>query len=167
MERTKIRPLVTVLFSSFEAIAIFVILSLIALCLVVLFLNKLTLMFSLVAIALAASYPFTKRLHYLPQVHLGLAFAWAVPMAFVAITDTYTPKWGWLLFIATISWTTAYDTMYSMVARNDDINIDVKSTEILSGSSDRIIIGVLQSSVLFALMSVGSLGDLRYGFLCS
>jgi len=167
VERTKNRPLVTGLVSSFEAIAIFVILSLIALCLVVLFLNKLTLMFSLVAIALAASYPFTKRLHYLPQVHLGLAFAWAVPMAFVAITDTYPPKWGWLLFIATIIWTTAYDTMYSMVDRKDDINIGVKSTAILFGSSDRIIIGVLQIFVLFALISVGTQADLRYWYFCS
>ena len=167
VERTKNRPLVTGLVSSFEAIAIFVILSLIALCLVVFFLNKLTLMFSLVAIALAASYPFTKRLHYLPQVHLGLAFAWAVPMAFVAITDTYPPKWGWLLFIATIIWTTAYDTMYSMVDRKDDINIGVKSTAILFGSSDRIIIGVLQIFVLFALISVGTQADLRYWYFCS
>jgi 4-hydroxybenzoate polyprenyltransferase len=88
-------------------------------------------------------------------------------MAFVAITDTYPPKWGWLLFIATIIWTTAYDTMYSMVDRKDDINIGVKSTAILFGSSDRIIIGVLQIFVLFALISVGTQADLRYWYFCS
>jgi 4-hydroxybenzoate polyprenyltransferase len=167
VERTKNRPLVTGNVSSLEAISIFVILSLIAFSLVVFFLNKLTLIFSLIAVALAASYPFTKRLHYLPQVHLGLAFAWAVPMAFVAITDTYPPKWGWLLFIATIIWTTAYDTMYGMVDRRDDIKIGVKSTAILFGSSDRVIIGILQIFVLLALISVGTQVDLRYWYFCS
>lgn len=167
VERTKNRPLVTGDVSSLEAIFIFVILSLIAFSLVALFLNKLTLMFSLVAIALAASYPFTKRIHYLPQVHLGLAFAWAVPMAFVAITDAYPPKWAWLLFIATIIWTTAYDTMYGMVDRKDDIKIGVKSTAILFGSSDRTIIGILQIFVLLALISVGIQVELRYWYFCS
>jgi 4-hydroxybenzoate polyprenyltransferase len=167
VERTKNRPLVTGNVSSLEAICIFVLLSLIAFCLVALFLNKLTLMFSVVAIALAASYPFTKRLHYLPQVHLGLAFAWAVPMAFVAITDTYPPKWGWLLFIATSIWTTAYDTMYGMVDRKDDIKIGVKSTAILFGTSDRTIIGILQIFVLLALISVGTQVELRYWYFCS
>lgn len=167
VERTINRPLVTGKVSSLEAISIFVVLALIAFCLVVLFLNKLTLWFSLVAVALAASYPFTKRLHYLPQVHLGLAFAWAVPMAFVAITDTYPPKWGWLLFIATIIWTTAYDTMYGMVDRKDDLRIGVKSTAILFGSADRIIIGLLQIFVVLALISVGTQVDLRYWYFCS
>ena len=167
VERTKHRPLVTGNVSSLEAIAIFVILSLIAFSLVVVFLNTLTLQFSLVAIVLAASYPFTKRLHYLPQVHLGLAFAWAVPMAFVALTDTYPPKWGWLLFIATIIWTTAYDTIYGMVDRKDDIRIGVKSTAILFGSSDRTIIGILQIFVLLALISVGTQVELRYWYFCS
>jgi|TARA_B110000238_G_scaffold149203_1_gene160900 4-hydroxybenzoate polyprenyltransferase len=167
VERTNNRPLVTGKVSSLEAVSIFVILALIAFCLVVLFLNKLTLWFSLVAITLAASYPFTKCLHYLPQVHLGLAFAWAVPMAFVAITDTYPPKWGWLLFIATIIWTTAYDTMYGMVDRKDDLRIGVKSTAILFGSADRTIIGLLQIFVVFALIAVGTQADLRYWYFCS
>ncbi|MFK7795225.1 MAG: 4-hydroxybenzoate octaprenyltransferase [Gammaproteobacteria bacterium] len=167
VERTKNRPLVTRNVSSLEAISIFVVLSLIAFCLVVFFLNKLTLMFSLLAVALAASYPFTKRLHYLPQVHLGLAFAWAVPMAFVALTDSYPPKWAWLLFIATILWTTAYDTMYGMVDRKDDMRIGVKSTAILFGSSDRTIIGILQVFVLLALISVGTQVELRYWYFCS
>ncbi len=167
VERTKNRPIVSGHVSSLEAVSIFAILSLIAFCLVVFFLNKLTLMFSLAAVALAVSYPFTKRLHYLPQVHLGLAFAWAVPMAFAALTDTYPPKWGWLLFIATIIWTTAYDTIYGMVDRKDDIRIGVKSTAILFGSSDRTIIGILQIFVLLALISVGTQVELRYWYFCS
>ncbi|MFK8027268.1 MAG: 4-hydroxybenzoate octaprenyltransferase [Gammaproteobacteria bacterium] len=167
VERTKNRPLVSGKVSSLEAISIFIILSVFAFCLVTIFLNKLTLLFSLVAVTLAATYPFTKRLHYLPQVHLGLAFAWAVPMAFVALTDTYPPQWGWLLFIATIIWTTAYDTMYGMIDRKDDIRIGVKSTAILFGSSDRTIIGVLQIFVLLALISVGTQVDLRYWYFCS
>tara|TARA_R110002096_G_scaffold350012_4_gene543063 strand:+ start:331 stop:1203 length:873 start_codon:yes stop_codon:yes gene_type:complete len=167
VERTKNRPLVTGTVSSAEALSVFITLSLLAFSLVAFFLNKLTLHFSLVAVALAASYPFTKRLHYLPQVHLGLAFAWAVPMAFVALTNTYPPTWGWLLFVATIIWTTAYDTMYGMVDRKDDIKIGVKSTAILFGSSDRTIIGILQIFVLLALISVGIQAELRYWYFCS
>ena len=167
VERTKNRPLVIGSVSSLEAIFIFAMLSLVAFLLVVFFLNKLTLAFSLVAVALAASYPFTKRLHYLPQVHLGLAFAWAVPMAFVAINDAYPPKWGWLLFVATIIWTTAYDTMYGMVDRKDDIKIGIKSTAILFGTSDRIIIGMLQIFVILALISVGTQAELRYWYFSS
>jgi len=165
--RTKNRPIVTGKVSSVEAILIFTLLCIIAFCLVVFFLNQLTLFFSLVAVLLAASYPFTKRYHYLPQVHLGLAFAWAVPMAFVAINNDYPPTWGWLLFIATIIWTTAYDTMYGMVDRNEDVKIGVKSTAILFGSSDRLIIGIMQIFVVLALLAVGNQTDLRYWYFVS
>jgi len=167
VERTKQRPIITGKVTPFEAILVFVALSVIAFCLVVFFLNHLTLLFSLVAVALAVSYPFTKRYHYLPQVHLGLAFAWAVPMAFVAITNNYPPTWGWLLFTATIIWTTAYDTMYGMVDRKDDIRIGVKSTAILFGSADRLIIGILQLFVLLALLAVGVQTELRYWYFAS
>lgn len=167
VERTKQRPIITGKVTPFEAILVFVLLSVIAFCLVVFFLNQLTLLFSLVAVVLAASYPFTKRYHYLPQVHLGLAFAWAVPMAFVAITNNYPPTWGWLLFTATIIWTTAYDTMYGMVDRKDDIKIGVKSTAILFGSADRLIIGILQLFVLLALLAVGLQTELRYWYFAS
>ena len=167
VERTNNRPLITGTVVPLEAILIFIVLSIIAFCLVFFLLNKLTLYFSLVAAALAASYPFTKRYHYLPQVHLGLAFAWAVPMVFVAHTNEYPPVWGWLLFVATIIWTTAYDTMYGMVDRKDDIRIGIKSTAILFGSADRIIIGILQVFVLLALISVGTQTELRYWYFCS
>lgn len=167
VERTRNRPMVTGNVSSLEALSIFVIFSLLAFCLVLFFLNRLTLMFSFVAVVLAASYPFTKRYHYLPQVHLGLAFAWAVPMVFVSHTNAFPPQWGWLLFIATIIWTTAYDTIYGMVDRKDDIKIGVKSTAILFGSADRTIIAILQVFVILALISVGTQTDLRYWYFCS
>ena len=162
--RTKERPLVTGEVSPLEAVIIFVLLSFIAFILVVLFLNELTLWFSLVAVVLAITYPFTKRLHYLPQVHLGIAFAWAVPMVFVALTNALPTPWGWLLFIATILWTTAYDTIYGMVDRNDDIRIGLKSTAILFGTADRLIIGVLQIFVVLCLISIGTQNDLRYWY---
>ena len=116
---------------------------------------------------MAATYPFTKRLHYLPQVHLGIAFAWAIPMAFVAQTNQFPPPWGWLLFIITILWTTAYDTIYGMIDRKDDIKIGIKSTAILFGSADRLIIGVLQVFVLLGLISIGVQTELRYWYFCS
>ena len=167
VSRTKNRPIVTGKVSPLEAILIFIVLSVIAFLLVALFLNELTLKISLVAVALAATYPFTKRLHYLPQVHLGMAFAWAIPMAFVAQTSHFPPPWGWLLFVVTILWTTAYDTMYGMIDRKDDIKIGIKSTAILFGSADRLIIGILQSFVLLGLISIGVQTELRYWYFCS
>lgn len=162
--RTKNRPLVINTVSPIEALAVFALLSSSAFLLVVVFLNELTLWFALVAAALAITYPFTKRLHYLPQVHLGIAFAWAVPMVFVAHTNELPNTWGWLLFVATILWTIVYDTMYGMVDRQDDMRIGVKSTAILFGSSDRFIIGVLQLFVLLCLISVGMQNELRYWY---
>lgn len=167
VERTRHRPIVTGKITPKEAIFVFAFLCLLAFCLAVYFLNQLTVYFSFFAVALAASYPFTKRYHYLPQVHLGMAFAWAVPMAFVAITNDYPPKWGWLLLLATILWTTAFDTMYGMVDRKDDIRIGVKSTAILFGTADRLIIGILQVFMLLALFAVGSQSDLRYWYYIS
>ena len=167
VSRTKHRPIVTGKVSAFEAILIFVVLSVTSFLLVLFFLNTLTLQISIVAVLLAATYPFTKRLHYLPQVHLGIAFAWAIPMAFVAQTNQFPPPWGWLLFIITILWTTAYDTIYGMIDRKDDIKIGIKSTAILFGSADRLIIGVLQVFVLLGLISIGIQTELRYWYFCS
>ena len=167
VSRTKYRPIITGKVSAIEAVFIFIALSIAAFLLVVFFLNTLTLQISLVAVVLAATYPFTKRLHYLPQVHLGVAFAWAIPMAFVAQTGQFPPPWGWLLFIITVLWTTAYDTMYGMIDRKDDIKIGIKSTAILFGSADRLIIGILQVFVLLGLISVGVQTELRYWYFCS
>ena len=167
VRRTKDRPLAARKIKPVEAIIVFTLLSISAFSLVIIFLNTLTLWFSLVAVALAISYPFTKRLHYLPQVHLGIAFAWAIPMAFVAHTDTWPPPWGWLLFVATIIWTTAYDTIYGMVDREDDIKIGVRSTAILFGKSDRLIVGILQAFVVLCLISIGVQNGLSYWYYLS
>jgi 4-hydroxybenzoate polyprenyltransferase len=161
--RTQNRPLAAGRISQVEAIVLFVLLCLAALGLVLL-LNTLTVLMSLVGVLLAATYPFMKRLTYLPQVYLGAAFGWAVPMAFAAQTGSVPPV-AWLLFTATVLWATAYDTMYAMVDRGDDLALGVKSTAILFGESDRQIIGVIQLMVLVCLVMVGvqvELGWLYY-----
>ena len=164
VERTKDRPIVTGRVTKYEALAVFVTLCAVAFLLTVFFLNQLTLLLSFAAVALAVSYPFTKRLHYLPQVHLGLAFAWAIPMAFAAQTDSLPPTYGWLLLVATVLWTTAYDTIYGMIDRDDDIKIGVKSTAILFGDADRVIVGVLQIFTILCLIAIGIQTDLRYWY---
>ncbi len=152
--RTKNRPLTSGKITSKEALAVFGILVL-ASFLLVIQLNMMTILLSVVALLLAGSYPFTKRYHYFPQVHLGAAFAWAIPMAYTAITG-FTPTIdAWILFIATLLWTTAYDTQYGMVDREDDLKIGVKSTAILFGEHDTFIITTLQLITLILLTIVG------------
>lgn len=153
VERTRYRPLACGKVSSGEAIALFMLLSLLAF-LLVLTLNGMTILLSLGGVALAFSYPFMKRFHYLPQVHLGAAFGWAIPMAFTAQTGEFPTSVAWLLFIATVLWTTAYDTMYAMADRKDDLKIGVKSTAILFGEADRLMIGILQVLLMFDLLLV-------------
>jgi 4-hydroxybenzoate polyprenyltransferase len=151
--RTRDRPLTTGRIGTREALAVFAVLGLIAFALV-LTLDRFTILLSLGGILLAASYPFMKRYHYLPQVHLGAAFGWAVPMVFAAQTGAL-PKQAWLLYVATLVWTVAYDTMYSMVDREDDLRLGVKSTAILFGAYDRIMIALFQALFLLALILVG------------
>lgn len=158
--RTQNRPLAAGRISKEEAIVLFVLLCLAALGLVLL-LNTLTVMMSVVGVLLAATYPFMKRLTYLPQVYLGAAFGWAVPMAFAAQTGSVPPV-AWLLFTATVLWATAYDTIYAMVDRGDDLALGVKSTAILFGESDRQIIGVIQVMVLVCLVMVGAQVELGW-----
>lgn len=153
VRRTVERPIAAGRVSPREALALFMVLSLVAFALVLL-MNWLTVALSFVGVALAATYPFMKRHTYLPQVVLGAAFGWAVPMAFAAQTGE-VPKVAWLIFVANVLWSTAYDTMYAMVDRPDDIRIGVKSTAILFGDMDRAIVGVIQALVLFALVLVG------------
>lgn len=153
VERTRNRPLAVGMVSPKEALALFVVLSVAAFALV-LTLNTLTIMMSFVGAALAASYPFMKRLTYLPQVYLGLAFGWSVPMAFAAQTGA-VPIVAWLLLIVTVLWATAYDTIYAMVDRSDDLKIGVKSTAILFGEADRVIIGIIQIVMLAVLLMIG------------
>lgn len=155
VERTQNRPIVSGRVTASEALAIFIILSCCAFLIAWLTLNKLTLSYAVVAVALAASYPFTKRCHYFPQVHLGCAFAWAIPMAFVAYTNTHPPLIAWLLFIANLLWTTAYDTMYGISDREHDLKIGVKSTAILFAGADRLFIGLLQLSSWLLFFVIG------------
>jgi 4-hydroxybenzoate polyprenyltransferase len=151
--RTRERPLTSGRITPREALAVFAVLGLLAF-LLVLTLNRLTILLSFGGILLAASYPFMKRFHYLPQVHMGAAFGWSVPMAFAAQTDSL-PKMAWLLYVATLVWAVAYDTIYSMVDRDDDLRIGVKSTAILFGDYERLMIGLFQLLFLLAMLLAG------------
>src|SRR5919109_4156276 len=153
VKRTRKRPLASGKVNPEEAVRLFSLLITGAFLLVML-MNTLTIVLSFVGALLAASYPFTKRYTHLPQVHLGLAFGWAVPMAFAAQTGT-VPKVAWLLLIATLLWAVAYDTMYAMVDREDDIRIGVKSTAILFDDADHLIIGIIQLLMLAVMLIVG------------
>lgn len=157
--RTKTRPLATGDISPREAVGVFAVLTLIAF-LLELQLNTLTIILSLVAVLLAMTYPFMKRFHHLPQAYLGAAFSWAIPMAFTAVTGEMPPVSAWLLFVAAVLWTTAYDTMYAMCDRDDDLKIGVKSSAILFARHDRLIIGILQLLTLLLLGIVGVLNGL-------
>ncbi len=153
VERTQARPLATGALTARQAIMLFGALVLIAFILV-LFLNTFTLLLSFGGLALAALYPFTKRYTNLPQVVLGAAFGWSIPMAFGAETGG-TPPIAWLLFLANILWTVAYDTEYAMCDREDDLKVGIKSTAILFGDRDRLIVGLLQVLTLLVLGLIG------------
>ena len=158
VQRSRDRPIAAGRVKPKEALLLFILLSLGAFALVLL-MNRLTIYLSLAGVALAASYPFMKRYTHLPQVYLGAAFGWAVPMAFAAQTGGI-PKVAWLLFVATVLWATVYDTMYGMVDREDDIKIGVKSTAVLFGEADRFIIAIIQVLFLGALLLVGQTAGL-------
>ncbi|MEA3242849.1 MAG: 4-hydroxybenzoate octaprenyltransferase [Pseudomonadota bacterium] len=158
VERSRDRPIAAGRVKPKEALALFTVLCLGAFGLVLL-MNELTIWLSLAGVILAASYPFMKRYTHLPQVYLGAAFGWAVPMAFAAQTGS-VPKLAWLLFVATVLWATVYDTMYGMVDREDDIKIGVKSTAVLFGEADRTIIAIIQLLFLGALLLIGQAADL-------
>jgi len=156
--RTCKRPIASGKVTAREALTLFGVLCAVAFALVLL-MNRLTIYLSFGGVVLAAIYPFMKRYTHLPQVVLGAAFGWAVPMAFAAQTGE-VPRVAWLLFVATVLWTTAYDTMYGMVDREDDVKIGVKSTAILFGDADRVVIGVLQLLALGALALAGQAASL-------
>lgn len=154
VRRTQYRPLATGAISARQALTLFVVLCLLAFALV-LNLNTLTIALSFGAVVLAILYPFMKRYTYMPQAFLGLAFGWAVPMAFAAQSNAL-PDVAWLLLTATVLWATAYDTLYAMVDREDDLQIGVKSTALLFGDADRVIIGAIQGTFILTMMIVGS-----------
>ena len=151
--RTNARPLAVGIISPREAVGVFVGLSLVAFVLV-LQLNWQTVALSVVAVTLAAIYPFMKRFTHFPQLFLGAAFGWAIPMAYMAIQETI-PLHAWVLFAATVIWALIYDTQYAMVDRDDDLKIGIKSTAILFGRYDRLMVGLLQVVMLAMLVWVG------------
>ncbi|TKB45515.1 4-hydroxybenzoate octaprenyltransferase [Thalassotalea mangrovi] len=153
VKRTSTRPLVSGLITERQAKNLFLLLVSIAFTLV-LTLSWQTIALSFVALLLASCYPFMKRYTHLPQVVLGAAFSWGMIMAFMEIRG-YIPLEAWLLFAANLVWTVAYDTMYAMVDRDDDVIIGVKSTAVLFGRFDKLVIAVLQLLVLMLLVWVG------------
>ena len=160
VERTRQRPLPSGRATSTEAIVLFLILS-IASFLLVLTQNSLTIQLSFVGLLLAFSYPFMKRFTHLPQFVLGIAFSWAIPMAFAAQANAL-PAVVWIIFAINIIWTIAYDTLYAMVDREDDLKIGVKSTAILFAQYDKLIIGLLQLASLMLLILLGWIEGLNW-----
>jgi len=158
VERTRQRPLATGAVSGREALAVFAVLMLVAFALV-LTLNWLTIGLSVVGLFLAATYPYLKRYTHLPQVYLGMAFGWGIPMAFAAVQGE-VPAIGWVLYLANILWSTAYDTWYAMVDREDDLKMGSRSTAILFGDLDLVAQGVLYALTFGALALVGTRGGM-------
>ncbi|HWG69581.1 MAG TPA: 4-hydroxybenzoate octaprenyltransferase [Steroidobacteraceae bacterium] len=164
VERTKHRPLAAGRISALEALVLFAVLCLSALILA-LQLNKSTLLLAVVGGFLAITYPFVKRFLSVPQLYLGAAFGWGIPMAFEAQLER-VPRVAWLLLLANMLWVTVYDTMYAMVDRDDDLKIGVRSTAILFGDSDRHIIAVLQVTTLLSLYLVGRMIHMGPWYYC-
>lgn len=158
VKRTASRPLPAGTLTEKDARNLFVLLIMLAF-LLVLTLNRMTILLSVVALVLAWIYPFMKRYTHLPQVVLGAAFGWSIPMAYAAINQSL-PLTCWLLFITNICWTVAYDTEYAMVDRDDDIHIGVKSTAILFAHYDKLIIALLQLASVLLLVLIGQLNHL-------
>jgi len=162
VRRTADRPLAKQSVSPAEALGLFAVLALIALALVIP-LNRPTQVLALIGGILAVTYPFLKRFFSLPQAYLGAAFGWSVPMAFAAQTGAIPPV-AWVLFVSVVLWTTAYDTMYAMVDREDDLVIGVRSSAILFGRADRVVIGALQLAALGGLGLVGWISGLGHWY---
>ncbi len=160
--RTQGRPLVTGEVAPREALVLLALLLAAAACLLPL-LNAPARWLALAALALALTYPLAKRYTHLPQLHLGIAFGMGVPMAWVAETGEFTRVAG-LLFIANVLWSLAYDTLYAMADRDDDLRAGVKSTAILFGELDLLIVGVLQILTLLVLAMAGSQAGLGLAY---
>jgi 4-hydroxybenzoate polyprenyltransferase len=162
VRRTANRPLARGAVSPAEALALFAVLGLIALALLIP-LNRETQVLALIGGVLAITYPFLKRFFALPQAYLGLAFSWSVPMAFAAQSGEL-PAVAWVLFAAGVLWTTAYDTIYAMVDREDDLVIGVRSSAILFGRADRGIVAALQAGAIALLAVAGWLAGLQHWY---
>lgn len=162
VKRTLARPLPSGLVTPKEALGLFAVLVLVSF-LLVLTMNPLTIQLSLVGVLLAFIYPFMKRYTHLPQLFLGLAFSWSIPMAWAAQANQLPPL-VWLVFMINFLWTVAYDTQYAMVDRDDDLKIGVKSTAILFGRRDKLIIGGLQLITIVLLIILGMRYQLGSGY---
>jgi 4-hydroxybenzoate polyprenyltransferase len=154
VERTKDRPLAARRISTDEAVMVAATLAFIAFLLVYFLLNELSLYLSFAALAIAATYPFSKRFFSLPQAYLGIAFGFGIPMAFAAETDGI-PAIAWWLLAANICWTIAYDTEYAMVDRNDDVRIGIKTTALLFGRFDVVAVMLCYAAMLGIMAIIG------------
>ena len=169
VKRTADRPLAAGRVTPREALAVFAVLITLAFVLV-LFTNRLTIELSAIGAFLAVTYPFMKRYTYLPQVYLGCAFGWSIPMAFAAVKGgepgafvKALPLCG-VLYLANVLWSTIYDTQYAMVDRDDDIRVGAKSTAILFGDADLAIIAFLMVSFLLTMLLVAQRGHLHWPY---
>jgi 4-hydroxybenzoate polyprenyltransferase len=151
--RTRDRPLAAKRVAPNEALLLFAVLGLVAVALAMQ-LDPLARLYAVAGAVLMVTYPWLKRFVHVPQFYLGVAFGWSIPMAFAAQTGE-VPRIAWLLVVAVVLWAAVYDTMYAMVDRQDDLRIGVKSTAILFGDADRVIIGVMQAMTLAALWLAG------------
>ncbi|MCV6622099.1 MAG: 4-hydroxybenzoate octaprenyltransferase [Cellvibrionaceae bacterium] len=165
VERTQHRPLAAGKIAPRNALILFSVLGILAFALVCLT-NTFTIALSFGGIALAACYPFMKRHTHLPQLVLGAAFSWGIPMAFSASLNELPPT-AWLVFTANLLWTVVYDTQYAMVDRDDDLKIGIKSTAILFGEQDKMIIGCLQGLTIMSLIVLANRFDLGFAFYMS
>ncbi|MGP1954988.1 MAG: 4-hydroxybenzoate octaprenyltransferase [Arsenophonus sp. NC-QC1-MAG3] len=163
--RTRKRPLLNGDVTEKEAKILFFSLIIIAFILV-LILNKMVVWLSVIGLLLAYIYPFIKRFSHFPQIILGFAFGWSIPMVYVAVTESL-PLECWLLFLVNIIWSVIYDTQYAMVDRNDDIKIAVKSTAIIFSHYDKLIIGILQLAMVLVLFYIGKQLDLGIFYFAS
>ncbi|RMF95237.1 MAG: 4-hydroxybenzoate octaprenyltransferase [Gammaproteobacteria bacterium] len=156
--RTRDRPLATGEVAPVEALMLFAALGLIAIALL-LTLNELTRWLAVIGAALTIVYPFTKRFFVAPQLLMGAAFGWGIPMAFAAETGS-VPRLAWLMWLTVVVWAVMYDTLYAMADREDDARIGVRSTAILFGRADLFILSLLQLTLLLALLLVGQVASL-------
>ena len=151
--RTRNRPLATGAVSVRGALGLFAGLCFAALALLA-WLNAVTRWLAVAGLAISVLYPFTKRWTHLPQVVLGVAFSWGIVMAFAAVSGG-VPATGWLFFVASLLWIVAYDTQYAMVDREDDLKAGIKSTAILFGAADRLMVGILQAGAWLGFALLG------------
>ena len=162
VKRTADRVVARGLVSRREAIAVALALAVCA-ALLLPFLNGAASRLAIIAVAIAASYPFTKRFFPVPQLYLGIAFSFGIPMAFAAVLGTVPPI-GWLLFVANAFWVVAYDTEYAMVDRDDDLRLGIRSSAIFFGRFDVVAVMISYAAFVFLLLYTGSLMQARWPF---